>query len=208
MAKTLNMWRQEGLPAIIQRGLKRLIRPFFETNSAFWFTRDLSAPLPEISPRCPVEIDLSSADETIGWLRNHRERWVFNQREVEIGLKEKHYFANVKCGGRIVGYAKVGKNKIYIHDYRKVLAFPRDCVFIYDTYVIPEYRGLRIAPYLVAQIMSFLKNDGVKRLGCHIPPWNIASMRVYEGLGFTRSKYVRYVKLLGLKVFTAKPGIA
>jgi len=203
IAKVLNIYKEEGWLVVVGRGLKKIIHLLFETNSAFWFKRDLSLPLPEITPKIPVEINLFSKDETLDWLRNNGEPWMLNQRELDVGLAENHYFPSIKYQGKIIGYAKAGQSRVYIQDYKKTMNFPENTAFIYDTYVSPEYRGLKIAPFLITEIMKFLKNSGVKKIGCHIPSWNTASINSYTRVGFKKTKYIRYFKIFGLKIFTA-----
>lgn len=205
ISKIIDIYRDEGWTAVINRGFKKIIRLLFETNSAFWFERDLSHPLPEIIPKLPVEINISSNIETLDWLKWSGEPWMFNRQEIDVGLKENHYFSNIKYQGRIIGYAKLGLGRVYIRDYKKILNFPDRVAFIYDTYIVPEYRGLKIATFLVNEVMRFLKDKGFKKIGCHIPLWNIASINTYTKLGFKKKKCIRYFKILGLKIFTSNP---
>jgi len=205
VAKVLNIYKEEGWLVVVGRGLKKIVCLLFETNSAFWFERDLSLSLPEITPKIPVEINLFSKDETLDWLRNSGEPWMFKQRELDIGLVENHHFPNIKYQNKVIGYAKVGQGRVYIQDYKKALNLHKNTAFIYDTYVSPEYRGLKIAPFLITEIMKFLKSNGARRVGCHIPTWNAVSINAYTKVGFKKTKYIRYFKIFGLKFLSSNP---
>lgn len=190
---------------LINRALRKAFRPFFETNSAFWFERGLDIDLPRVAAKIPAAAELFSANETISWIKDNCESWMLNQRELKCGLLENHLFPHLKCDNRIVGYAKVGLGRVYIQDFRKIITLPENFAFIYDTYVVPEYRGRDLAPFLINEVMSHLKNRGVRRMGCHIPRWNTASLNSYAKLGFKRINYIRYFRILGIKLFTSGP---
>lgn len=153
----------------------------------------------------PVIIDLFAKDETLQWLRTKAENWMFNEQESTVGLVENHYFPNMKYEGRIIGYAKVGRGKVYVQDYHKVIEFPGNVAFIYDTYIAPDFRGLSLAPFFITEIMKLVKQDGMHALRCHIPPWNKASMHAYTKVGFKNKKFVRSFKIFGFRFLTSDP---
>src|SRR3989338_2043101 len=133
--KTAQIYQREGAFAVLNRGVKKIIRPVFEANSAIWFERDLLQPLPKIICNIPLKLNLKARQETIEWLKQSRESWLFNQREIEVGLHYQHYFPHVSYQGQIIGCLKVGTSYVYIHDYQRILPLPQQFAFIYDTYV-------------------------------------------------------------------------
>lgn len=204
----MRLYAQENAGGILRRSVRKLLHAMFETNNAFWFERSLTGDMPRVTPRIPVTIQYGANWRTIRWIRSHGEPWMYNRRELVTGMSAGHHFMNVRHDGEIVGYAKVAVRRVYVHDYRSVLTLPDGYAFIYDTYVLPGYRGLRIASTLVAGVMQFLAGQGYRRLGCHIPPWNIASINTYRSLGFEPTRYVRYMRIAGIRIFTNDPGIA
>lgn len=203
--KIIEIYREQGLEMLTKRSLKKIAYTFFETNSAFWLERDLSVPLSQVSSRIPVDIDLTSNEETISWIRINGEPWMNNELEIKTGIEENHYFPSIKYEGKIIGYAKVGFGKVYIHDFRKMTNFPNKVAFIYDTYILPEYRGMNLAPLFVNKIMQFLKDEGNEKLRCHIPAWNTASFRAYSKVGFKKKRFIRFFRILCFKFATGDP---
>lgn len=199
------IYKEKGARAVFIRGLKKMLKIFFETNSALWFERILTQDLPCINAKIPAAADLSAGDETINWIKNNGESWMLNQRELKCGLSENHLFPHLKYENKIIGYAKVGFNRVHIQDFQKAVALPPDIAFIYDTYVAPKYRGCNLAPFLIKEVMSYVKKKGIKRIGCHIPGWNFASLSSYAKLGFKRINYIRYFRIFGFKIFTTNP---
>ncbi|MFA5362076.1 MAG: GNAT family N-acetyltransferase [Candidatus Omnitrophota bacterium] len=191
-----NIRKESGIWTAMKRAAGKVIRPVIETNSAFWFEKELTGRLPEIPIKLQLEIDFSSREETIGWLKKQHEPWMYNEHEIKTAREKKHCFPSVKYLGKIIGYAKAGTGKVYIEDYRQEISLPREKGFIYDLYVDKKFRGKGIAAYLMNELMAELKKQGVKKIGCHIPGWNNASAAVFEKLGFKKIKYVRHFRVL------------
>jgi ribosomal protein S18 acetylase RimI-like enzyme len=192
------------LPRTLRRTAGKALRFAFTTNSAYYFERKLASPVPEIVPRIPVTVEFDAPAETLRWIRWNGEPWMLYDDEVDIGFREHHLFPNIKHEGKIIGYLKVARKNVYIHEYRRTVALPDDNVFIYDAYVSPEYRGLKTARYMVAETLDRLKAAGLSSIGCHIPPWNRSSLNLFVSLGFTRTRYVRYINMLGMPFFISR----
>jgi len=202
------IYKQEGFFCLIQRILIRSFHIFLEMNNAIWFERDLLEDIDEFIPKIPVEVNFEFPEETVEWMKNQRDNpWIYNKNEVIVGLKEGHYYPSIKYNGEIIGYIKVGKNGVYIADYKKTIRFPPEIAFIYDSYVVPQHRGLGVAPYSINEVMKFSKNKGFTKLRCHIPPWNNASIRAYTKAKFKRIKRIFYFRIFGFKILTGNPTI-
>jgi len=171
----------ESSPVKMMGRIKRFI---FTTNSAIWFERDLTEELIDYHAKLPLEIDISSTSKTIDWLKGQKESWVVHPKEIDNALKYDHCWTSVKLNGKIIACIKIGFNKIYISDYDKVIKFPKNMAFIYDTYVLPKYRGKGVANYIISQASKFIKNQDYTKVGCHIPPWSKASINAYRKNGF------------------------
>lgn len=200
-AKTLKAYKTGGVGLIIKRAIKKL----FATNSALWFERDISHLIEEFRPKIPVEVSLLSNSETLEWLRHEDRAWMIDPQEIKLGLEQGHYFPNVKYKGEIIGCVKVGFNEVYIADYKKSILFPGKMAFHTDVYMVPEYRGLGIASFLLTEVMRFLKDKGLTKIRCHIPAWNTVSINTHVRVGFKKSGYIRYFKIFGISILTGDP---
>lgn len=195
------IYKEEGLGGLCLRALRKASRLVFDTNSAIWFEKDLSQNLPEQNITIPLDINLSAPQETISWIKNQGERWMYNPQEIKIGLQENHYFANAKYNGNIIGYCRIGIGKAYIADYKKAITLEPGTAFICDTYVIPEFRSRGIATFLKVKLMQELRRQGFKKIRNHVPAWNISSLKVSEKLGFKKVFYARHIRILGFLKF-------
>jgi ribosomal protein S18 acetylase RimI-like enzyme len=209
-SKVKAAYRTGGVSLLLMR-TRRKILSSFQTNNACWFVRDLSYPILEIQPRIPVEVDWNLY-KTLEWLRTQTvdvsiSGYSYEPREIDTAIKENHYFLNIRYQGDIIGYVKVGHGRVYIMDFGMDINFPKGTAFIYDTYVIPDFRGLGIAPFMITNVMHFLKQNGYQRVMCHIPTWNLASTKAYSKCFFKRTKRIWYFRVFGKKLFSTRPEI-
>jgi ribosomal protein S18 acetylase RimI-like enzyme len=183
--------------------MKRSLSSILGTNSAFWFEKDLNN-IVDYKPKIPVKIDMNSTDKTIEWLIKQSQSWVVHPKEIDAALKYNHCWPNISYKDKIIGCIKIGLENIFIVDYNKLVKFPNDTAFIYDTYVIDEMRGKGLAKYLISEAAKFVKTKGYAKVGCHIPPWNKASINAYEEIGFRKISYIRNINLLGVSIRIGK----
>ena len=205
--RSLRVLKQNGTSRLLRYILTKLKHILFETNSADWYCRDLRNEVTDIVPSKSVQIIFDNKDEIVRWLRENRfaYSWIYVPQEIETAILEKHIFPYVKCHGRIIGYVKVGFKRVYIMDYNKIIDFPDKDSFIYDTFILPEFRGENIAPFLLEETIKYLRNQGYERLWCHIPSWNTSSRRAFAKLNFERIDCIRYLRILNLRFFTRSP---
>lgn len=182
------------------RAVKRVV---YETSAALWHENDLleGAAAPEM--KLPVSIDIHDTKGTLNWLKSFTESWMYNEKEIKVGLKESHYFANAKINGQIVGYTKIGIGHVYIYDFGLCLALPEKVAFLYHVYVSKESRKHNIAQNLIVQVMSDLADKGYQRMYCHIAKWNTSSIRLFKSLGFKCVADIRIHRIFGiLRIWT------
>ena len=115
------------------------------------------------------------------------------------------YFPHIKYNGDIIGCIKIGFKNVYIKDYKKIIEFPPKIAFIYDTYIVPEFRGLNLASFMINEVSCFLRNKEYRAVLCHIPHWNTPSIKAYSKVGFKRLKSIRWIKILGFDFLTTNP---
>lgn len=198
-------YREGGVAGVLCRAAGRLRRVAVRGNSAFWFERELADDLPRGTVVPGAVFDFEGTRATCEWLAAHGEGWMRDPRELALARRERHRYPNVLLHGEFAGYVKVARGRVYIGDYGKVLDVPGDAAFIYDTYVAEPFRGRGLASFMVSETMRRLQREGIHRIGCHIPGWNTASIRTYERLGFERRRHVRFLRLMGIRLYSSRP---
>lgn len=207
LQKSADILKAEGLSAFLRKALKKTANTIFTTNTAIWFQKDLNDDTYPCKADIPIEISFSSQDRIVLWLRNNCDSfpWICCERETEVGQSENHIYPFALYNGKIIGYFKIALRRVYIRDYDMVIQLPEGTAFIYDTFTLPEYRGKKIGHSLLVAITKHLKSRNYRRLWCHIPEWNKASLNLYQKAGFETVSFIRYVRLLNLKLFNRNP---
>lgn len=204
--KTLDIIKKEGCGAFFNRCLVKAHRLFFRTNGAIWYKKDLNEDIcPESDAR--IKVVFSSGGEIIRWLRDRSSDypWIYIEKEILTAGRENHLFPFVTLGDEIIGYVKIGFNKVYVHDFEREITLPPRDAMVYDTFVLPEHRGRNIALALVNETAIYLRALGYERLWCHIPEWNTASSTLYRKAGFREVSHIRFVKLMAFRFFNMTP---
>jgi ribosomal protein S18 acetylase RimI-like enzyme len=196
--------RAEGGFGILRHTFNKVRHALFIANSADWYERDLTQPCSNALAGA-VRVTFDGMQETLSWMRSLGIEYIVHPDEIAVARANQHLFGAARMAGRTVGYIKVGQRDVFVQDFGKRIAFPSDVAFIYDTYVLPEERGQGIAGCLIQAAIIELQRRGFRILRCHIPPWNHASVRAFKKCGFKRRKYIRYIRILGLRIFSFHP---
>jgi RimJ/RimL family protein N-acetyltransferase len=204
IAKARRAYQDGGVSLLAARAARAVAQATFRTSSADWYCRDLRLPISEVRPAVALKIEWDAA-ETLPWLRASRSFGPAEERELEVGLRAGHHYPGARAGEELIGCIKVGQGEVYVADFEQVIRFPEGTAFVYDTYVSPAWRGKRVAPFLITGVLRFLQDRGFRRVICHIPGWNRASIRAFQSCGFSRLRSIRFVKLLGLCWFSSRP---
>lgn len=206
LRKIIDTARNEGCAALLKRAAKKAYSFVFRTNNAVWYRLDLaSATAPQETGA--VKVVFSSGGEIIRWIREKSAEypWIYIEDELDTAGRENHIFPYATVGGDIAGYVKIGFGRVYVHDFNREISIPPKDAMIYDTFVLPEYRGKHVALALVQEATDYLRSRGYERLWCHIPEWNVASRTLYQRAGFREVKRIRFVKLMSFRFFNLDP---
>jgi len=147
-----------------------------------------------------VDIDFNNRT-IIQWLSDNHDRypWFYIPKEISSAASNGHVFVTLVYDNSIIGYIKIGLNRVYILDFDEELPLPDVTAFIYDTFVLPEYRGRNIIPFALVYAENFLRTKGVREILCHIPEWNTASISAFTKTGFKKICHIRFLRLFKFK---------
>ena len=95
-----------GFKMLLKRFVGNFFNFIFSTNSAIWFEKDLTEKLAEYQPKIPIEIDMNSTSQTIEWMKNQKEKWLTNPKEIASAQKYNHCWLSVSTNGNIIGFLK------------------------------------------------------------------------------------------------------
>ncbi|MCX5799988.1 MAG: GNAT family N-acetyltransferase [Candidatus Eisenbacteria bacterium] len=199
--RALETRRNEGARAL----LREIRRRIWNYQRAIWMVRDLSVTFPANTTSAPVEIDFSRPEETTAWLLRQHMPGTVDPRELELAEKLRHLLPHVRMEGEIVGYMKIGFERVYVLDFKKEFDLPPGVAFIYDTYVDPRLRGKNVAPFLIDRVSGLMKEKGYTEIYCHIRVKNLASIKAYQKCSFKPVRVISWFALLGLSFFSFPP---
>lgn len=187
------------------RGVLAAARTACRTTCSLWLTGTISdAPEPPFAP-IGVNLDFLTRDKArlIDWMRKQQGLfpWMFFPRELEAACANGHLFTAIEKEKEIIGYIKVGMNKVYIHDFDRIIPLPAGVAFVYDIFVLPSYRNRQVARYALLATMRLLEDHGFTRVWCHIEKWNHASLRLFQRAGFRERGTIRFSTFFMLPLF-------
>ena len=207
LEKLLQKVRGKGVVNLFRLITDRVPHSFFETNNHIWLLRHLDAGKIGIEPKIPVAINFSMSEfnETADWIKRNNLLWGHSGKEMRVAISEGHYWVNVKSGGKIIGFIKIGLGKVFVSDYEQILQFPPNVAFLHEIHVAGEFRGMKIASYLLNETCKFCKQQGYKKVITYVHDWNKASLKSFFNVGFREIKKIYYYKIFGIKFLTANP---
>jgi len=189
----------KGLGGVFRKGWQKTRQFMFYSTCSIWYERSLDDPISRFTPGLDLEPGFLAHDkgELIEWLKQHQNRfpWIFSNKEIESALINKHIFFILKHKHSIIGYVKIGVGPTYIHDFDKTVVFEPGAAFIYDTFILPEYRGMNLALFAVNEVARFCKERNFKKMICHIEKWNIPSVKTFKKAGFQAVDSIRFIRV-------------
>ena len=205
--KILRISREKGIIDIFRPWIDKIPDSIIEKNNHIWLARDFNLEEIDIKSMIPLTLNFSHSEfeETFDWIKRNNLLWGDYEKEKQIAISEGHYWINAKLNKEIIAFIKFGTGEIFISDYKKTLSFPKNVVFLYETYVAPEARRKRVASYLVNETCKFCKKQGFTKAVTYVHSWNIASLKSMSNAGLREIKTIYYYKILGFKMLTYNP---
>lgn len=179
----------------------------FRTNEAAWYRlllKEFVSTVP--NPRGGIVFDVMSFEEAFAFFRNNHDafRWMYREEEIRVARHALHEFTCLREGSEVIGYIKLGVERIFVSDFSKVLLVPPLTAFIYDTFILPSHRNIGLGSFLIAKTAEYAQQKGYHNLWCHIPSWNRASVKAYAHVGFRPVGHVRLFRICGKDLFIVR----
>lgn len=127
-----------------------------------------------------------------------------NASEIKNRLKDGHLCFVTICDGAIIGHSWSAFDKAYCEYLNCFISFPSNTVYNYDSFILPDYRGNRIAAsqYLF-KLKYLIKNGYLCSIGFVLPE-NTASIKFTQRFGDKSIGIIGYVKAGPWKKYFSK----
>lgn len=125
--------------------------------------------------------------------------------QYKTALRHDHDLFLAEASGRVVGWAWIGYECVYLPPLGREIRLPQHTAYLYEAYVRPEVRGRGIGRALVAARCQRAEQHGARRLLTHVVDGNIASKRTLEVQGFRVVGRTHFLRALGVRVWTRDP---
>jgi RimJ/RimL family protein N-acetyltransferase len=201
------VFKNKGFFALLLQAFKRIISVSFQTNYSIWFLKDLNEKIERVNGLSDYKINFNNFEEIVEWLKENNSEypWMYSEKEISIARQHGHIIPFLKYNNDIIAYTKVALNKVYIRDYDLLFLLAPNKAMFYDTTVLPELRGKKLPQYLKKEIFLFLKNRNIDKIFAHIEPWNVASIKSNQRIGFKKICSNRFFRIFYLKFHSNNP---
>ena len=188
------------MKSLILKIFRKFKNYIYSCNSAIWYEKKTDNSIKHVVSDIEIKVDFRNSN-IIPWLKEHHPTysWLYILKEIECAEKYDHIYATFVYEEEIIGYIKIGIKNVYVADFDEIVTVPSGVAYIYDTFVLPAYRKKNIIPHAFNTILSFLRGRGINEIFCHIPAWNIASIRLYKKLGFKEVAFILFGRIFWLK---------
>jgi len=165
--------------------LQRIFWVYLTNNFSIRTLNDFKSVEPRLACRLiPMTLD------NYARVTDFREQGRVAQYRSKLDNHELGFFA--EHDGKMVGsiWATINRTdrKVVVRNYMKLL--PNEAI-IHDGVASDQFRGMRIGPYMVSQILTTLiKDHGISKVVWDVHFMNQASMRMLEKLGLRRERRV------------------
>lgn len=180
-------------------------RKLYDSHHSVWFAISLADEIKVIKPRFDGRLDFDNPEEVIRFIEKYDIPGTNDPIEMSSILDRKQYFVGIKNGDDLIGYIKIGWDKVYIVDYGLDFEMPSGCYFIIDIFVDPDARGMGAGPFLSSASAAEMKNRGFKSSIMHVRTSKTPMLKSAVHAGYSEIGRVKYSSILGRKLFHPHP---
>jgi SAM-dependent methyltransferase/RimJ/RimL family protein N-acetyltransferase len=125
--------------------------------------------------------------------------------DIHRRLRSGHRCFVARHEGRIVHACWAATGRVWIEYLGRHLVLPPDSVYHYDSFTVPEFRGLNISAVRVTEAARYFRASGYRRLVAVVAPENLAAFRPLEKAGYHRVGSMGYVRIGPWRYHFARP---
>lgn len=184
---------------------RALVDKVYFRHQSIWFDLPLTDQMEVIRPKFDGWLDFDNPDKIYNWIAERNVSGTNDPHEIAHMKAAEHYFVGIMNGDKIMGYMKLGWDKVYVLDYRIELQMPAETYFVIDIFIAPENRGLGAGPFLSSASAIEMKRRGYNRAVMHVRTDKTPMLKSGAKAGYIEIGRVDYKSIFGKKIFNPHP---
>ncbi len=201
ISKARRIYSEQGMAALITA----LRRKVYDRHQSAWFRLPLAESTGIIPGRFDGRLDFDHPDRVLAWIDALALPGLNDRAEIDSMKAREHLFVGVLNGQSLIGYIKIGWERIWVVDYGTELGIPAGDYFIIDIFIDPASRGLGAGPFLVSAAAAEMKRRGFAGSIMHIRLDKQPMLRTAARTGYHEIGRVNYISVCGKKIFRPHP---
>ncbi len=189
----------------LRRTLRAYGRKLVRRHRSRWFAMPLAgagaSPPPGFSPR----LVLDSPDRVLEFIRRLDIPGTCDPVEIRTMRERGHLLVGLEGDGELVGFCKLGWEKVYVLDFCTDLELLPGDFFVIESYIVPSRRRLGAGTWLIQATNAVMHRRGFARRISHVETGNLAMLRTAARAGYRPLGEVEFVSVLGRKFFRPHP---
>jgi hypothetical protein len=189
--------KQRGILKFTWLGFRYILRKtlWIDWRTCTYFKRSLDKPILDIVPKIPVEIrqatveDLPKLKEIVDEAKYDRFKRRFQEGNICFIALDKE---------KIVSFSWIGLSNKFEPELRVEIKLAEKEAYLFDAYVVPEYRNHGLYPVVGNNNLKYLRNLGFKQVIIFVDNTNIFSLKAVNSSGFNANRALTCFSIFGL----------
>jgi len=196
--KTSSIISNEGIIGLIKKAIVVLSIYVCRINKLIIYELDLEKPIKKIKPKIHLTFRLAEAKDIQAM---DKENYDYSQRT------KKYAYERLDKGDRcllalhkdkIVGYVWIMNGNMELSQFNHI-PLPWNKSYIYRSFVLEKFRGMRIVNAMGAYISNELRKENKRYKIATISVTNKSSIRAFDRVGYEKIGHILQFRFLGLK---------
>jgi GNAT superfamily N-acetyltransferase len=201
VSKAWRIYSEQGLAAL----MTALRRRIYDRHQSAWFRLPLAEFTEVIPGRFDGSLDFDHPERVLAWIDALALPGLNDRVEIDAMKAREHLFVGALDGDKLIGYIKIGWERVWVVDFGLELEIPAGDYFIIDLFTDPASRGLGAGPFLITAVAAEMKKRGFTGSIMHIRLDKQPMLRTAARTGYYDLGRVDYVSILGRKIFRPHP---
>ena len=126
------------------------------------------------------------------------------KKKAKERFKAGHICFGARLNGEYVHLKWIAFNESYLEEIDRKIRISSDSAYMYDSYTIPNYRGLGISSKVMEKTIQHLSKIGIKKIYAGVRPNNFPMLRVKQKEKARKIGAITYTKIFNLRFYKFK----